>query len=107
MGDIFDRPEAERQEAPKAPDMVYTAPNVRDVYKQWRETGHIPYSYYGVGAPTREGEVEALKRSFPTAFSQPPAPATQAPQSNRPSNQSPSQNVPFPSLFRALGGGRY
>jgi hypothetical protein len=51
-------------------DKTYTAPKTADVYKQYRDTGQIPYSYYGVGAPTREGEMDLVRRSYPNAFSQ-------------------------------------
>lgn len=119
MGDIFDRPDPEpRQETPKAPDMVYTAPDMRDVYKQWRDTGRVPYSYYGAGAPTRDGELEAVKSSYPGAFSQVTAPNAASDQHNASAFDQKQMDAikvvqdraklgnPMFSLFRALGNRR-
>lgn len=88
---------AERQQPAPAPAPApkptenYTAPDLRSLYATFKETGTVPYSYYGQGAPTRDGEIEALKKSFPGAFTAPPArpaprpqPAPQQPQ--RPTN---------------------
>jgi len=51
-------------------DTTYAPPKLPDVYGQFRETGQVPYSYYGVAAPTREGELDLVRKSYPTAFSQ-------------------------------------
>lgn len=60
-------------------NFTYTPPKMGDVYAQYRATGQIPYSYYGVGAPTREGELELLRKSYPGAFADAPTPTPSAP----------------------------
>ena len=95
------RHEEERQAPPPRQDFTYTPPDLRSLYNQFRETGQVPYSYYGVGAPTREGELEAMRGSYPGAFSTPSAP----PQMQRPVRPQPQQaQPPFLRLFGALGG---
>ena len=64
---------AERE--PKNSGGTYTPPALESNYQTFRDTGNVPYSYYGVGAPTREGEVDLVRKSYPGAFSQAAPPA--------------------------------
>ncbi len=57
------------QQQPADTGSIYTPPDMKSVYQQFRDTGNIPYSYYGVGAPTREGELDLVRASYPGAFS--------------------------------------
>lgn len=57
----------------------YTPPSLQDVYAQFRETGRVPYSYYGAGLPTRDGEADRVRASYPGAFSNPAQPGSGQP----------------------------
>lgn len=46
----------------------YTAPDLREMYGTFRETGRVPYSYYGQGAPTQKSELQAVQAAYPDAF---------------------------------------
>jgi hypothetical protein len=62
----------------RSSEFTYKAPELDSVYQQYRDTGQVPYSYYGVGGPTREGEFDLVRKSYPGAYTpvaQPPAPA--------------------------------
>ena len=62
----FGKPNA----APVAtPVSTYTPPDLKDLYEAFRSTGNVPYSYYGVSAPTRKGELDLVRKSYPGAFS--------------------------------------
>lgn len=77
-------------------DFTYAPPDLKSLYETFRETGTVPYSYYGVNAPTREGELDAMKKSYPGAFTAASAPQIQDPRQQQHSN-------PLTSLFSALG----
>ncbi len=108
FSDFFDDMRGPKQpEAPKAPEPkeIYTPPPVGDLYKQFSETGRVPYSYYGVSAPTREGELDLVRASYPGAFSmeQPPAPSPTPTPTPDQGNQSPwSQLGPLGGLLDIL-----
>jgi hypothetical protein len=46
----------------------YTAPDLRQNYAKFRETGTVPYSYYGQGAPTNSDELGRVRAAYPGAF---------------------------------------
>jgi len=79
------RPEAQ---AP-APAQVYTPPSLDSVYQMFRDSGTVPYSYYGVNSPTRDGELDLVKKSYPGAFSQSTAPASVPASTRQPSGVDP------------------
>lgn len=94
--DKFDEPAA------TAPSLAYTPPDLKSLYAQYKQTGTVPYSYYGAGAPSREEELKAVQAAYPGAFSPAPAPApTGAPAPNA------APTDPFARLKMSLQGRRY
>ncbi len=65
---------------PPAATETYAAPDLKGVYQTFRDTGNVPYSYYGQGAPTNADELARVKAAYPGSFTAgapaapPPAP---------------------------------
>jgi hypothetical protein len=78
---------------------VYTPPDLRKLFKAFQETGTVPYSYYGVSAPTREGELDLVRASYPGAFSMVDTPQAEMPPAEV---QNPKRKDPFENLFGQL-----
>ncbi len=100
--DKFDH--EDRDTAPKQPEKpaeIYTAPNINSLYDTFRSTGKVPYSYYGVSAPTDPKELALVKQSYPGAFYQPPTPA---PPPTQPKPANPGFN-PILALISILSQG--
>lgn len=74
-------------------DNTYKAPDLRQNHQMFRETGRIPYSYYGQGSPSNKDELALVRASYPGAFSTPETPA-----------QPETAMNPFQRLMTALNG---
>jgi hypothetical protein len=84
------------------PEVAYNPPSLDSLYQAFRESGTVPYSYYGAGAPTREGELDIVRKQHPGAF---PTPATPPPAPTPPARPQ-MPGGPFGMLFSALRGRR-
>lgn len=55
----------------KSPDpstYTYTAMSPAEMYAQYRETGQVPYSYYGAGAPSSLAEYNAHRAYYGDSY---------------------------------------
>lgn len=118
MGDLFNSLDSlVDSDTPDTPDLKYTAPDIQSLYSIFKDTGKVPYSYYGQGAPTRASELELLKQAYPSAFSANTQVAKKAPPKMDPMSQAVlgvaglvapafgAKRNPFPDLFQVLRGG--
>lgn len=60
---------------PAAYNGTYTAPDLKSLYSQFQQSGTVPYSYYGQGAPTDPAELARVQAAYPGAFKPNEAPA--------------------------------
>lgn len=100
MGDMLFKPSEpeRRQRSGEAQNFQYTAPNLQNQYSQFRDTGQVPYSYYGQ-APTNQNELTAVRNYYPSSFTEN---VTETPATYGNAITARSQS-PFSRLFSALG----